>query len=77
MRRFEFLPCIPTRGTKVPAGPDCLHAIKQDGCRLIVVREDKRVRLFSRNGHDWSGRFPLITEAALRIRSSSGDLGCL
>ena len=24
-----------------------------------------------RNGHDWSGRFPLISEAALRNRNSS------
>src|SRR4029077_11472154 len=25
MRKIEFLPCSPTRGTKVPAGPDWLH----------------------------------------------------
>ena len=31
----------------------------------------RRVKLFTRNGHDWSGRFPLITEAALRNRCSS------
>ena len=29
------------------------------------------MRLFTRNGHDWSGRYPLITEAALRNKSSS------
>jgi bifunctional non-homologous end joining protein LigD len=29
------------------------------------------VRLLTRNGHDWSGRFPLISEAALRNRNSS------
>ena len=29
------------------------------------------MRLWTRNGHDWSGRFPLITEAALRNRNSS------
>ena len=29
------------------------------------------MRLWTRNGHDWSGRFPLITEAALRNRMSS------
>ena len=29
------------------------------------------MRLFTRNGHDWSGRFPLITEAALRNRNTS------
>jgi bifunctional non-homologous end joining protein LigD len=71
MRKVEFLPCLPTRGTKVPAGPDWLHEIKHDGYRLIVQREGKRVRLFTRNGYDWSDRFPLITEAALRNRCSS------
>ncbi len=71
MRKFEFLPCIPTRGTNVPAGPDWLHEIKQDGYRLIVQRDGKRVRMFIRNGHDWSGRFPRIAEAALRHRSTS------
>ena len=29
------------------------------------------MRLFTRNGHDWSGRFPLISEAALRNRNNS------
>jgi bifunctional non-homologous end joining protein LigD len=33
--------------------------------------DGKRVRLFTRNGYDWSDRYPLITEAALRIRSTS------
>jgi bifunctional non-homologous end joining protein LigD len=30
-----------------------------------------RVRLLTRNGHDWSNRYPLIVEAALRNRQSS------
>jgi bifunctional non-homologous end joining protein LigD len=68
MRKFE--PCIPTRGTQAPAGQDWLHEIKHDGYRLIVQREGKRVRLFTRNGHDWTDRYPLIVEAALRNRSS-------
>ena len=71
MRTHEFLPCIPTRGTKVPVGPDWLHEIKHDGYRPIVQREGKRVRLFTRNGRDWSDRYPLITEAALRNRNTS------
>jgi bifunctional non-homologous end joining protein LigD len=29
------------------------------------------VRLFTRNGYDWSNRFPLIADAALRNRQSS------
>src|SRR4051795_12661005 len=71
MRKTAFLPCIPTRATKVPAGQDWLHEIKHDGYRLIVHRDGKRVRLFTRNGYDWSDRYPLITEAALRMRSTS------
>ncbi len=63
--------CIPTRSTAVPAGQDWIHEIKHDGYRLIVQREGKRVRLFTRNGHDWTGRYPLIVEAALRNRASS------
>jgi ATP dependent DNA ligase domain len=71
VRQYEYQPCIPTRGTKVPAGPDWLHEIKHDGYRLIVVRDGARVRLFTRNGHDWTGRYPLIVEAALRNRQTS------
>jgi ATP-dependent DNA ligase len=33
--------------------------------------EAKQVRLFTRNGHDWTGCYPLIVQAALRNRSSS------
>ena len=71
MPTSAFEPCIPTRGTKVPDRPEWIHEVKHDGYRLIVQREGKRVRLFTRNGHDWSKRYPLIVEAALRNRNSS------
>ena len=61
MPKSAFEPCIRTRGTKVPDRPEW----------LIVQRDGMRVRLFTRNGHDWSDRFPLISEAALRNRTSS------
>jgi bifunctional non-homologous end joining protein LigD len=59
------------RGTGVPAGPDWIHEIKHDGYRLTVHRDGTRVRLFTRNGHDWTDRYPLIVEAALRVRIAS------
>jgi bifunctional non-homologous end joining protein LigD len=63
-----YAPCIPITGKAVPARPQWLHEIKYDGYRLILVREDKRVRLLTRNGHDWSDRYPWIVESALKNR---------
>src|SRR3954468_858888 len=68
MLHSEYQACLPTRGTKVPTGPDWIHEIKYDGYRMLVARKHKRVRLFSRNGHDWTARYPWIVEAALKNR---------
>ena len=64
----QFQPCIPTRGTKVPSGHEWLHEVKHDGFRMIVQRDGDRVRLFTRNGYDWSDRYPWIVDAARRLR---------
>jgi hypothetical protein len=68
-------PCIPTAARVPPAGPGWLHEIKYDGYRLVVRLEGRRVRLFTRRGHEWSDRFPRIREglASLRTRSSTID----
>src|SRR5436305_11879280 len=58
LKAFDF--CIPTRGTKVPHTPDWLHEIKYDGYRLRVERNGDRVRLITRNGYDWTQRYPWI-----------------
>ena len=34
-------------------------------------RDAAGVRLFTRNGHDWTGRFPLIAHAALSLKAAS------
>jgi ATP-dependent DNA ligase len=66
LKLFDF--CIPMRGTKVPDGPDWLHEIKYDGYRLRLERDGGRGRLISRNGYDWTGRYPWIVESALKNR---------
>ena len=66
LKAFDF--CIPTRGTKVPSAPDWLHEVKYDGYRLRVERNGDRVRLITRNGYDWTNRYPWIVEAALKNR---------
>ena len=63
-KAFDF--CIPTRGKKVPHTPDWIHEIKYDGYRLRLERDGDRVRLFTRNGYDWTKRYPWIVESALK-----------
>jgi hypothetical protein len=41
-----------------PARIGCTKS-SHDGYRLLVVRDGKRVRLLTRNGHDWTARYPL------------------
>jgi bifunctional non-homologous end joining protein LigD len=67
-------PCIPTRAVKPPAGPGWLHEIKHDGYRLQVRREGGAVRLFTRRGYDWSGRYPSIAVTAMLLRAKSFTL---
>jgi ATP-dependent DNA ligase len=64
-----FTPCIPTPCKAVPVSDAWFHEVKYDGYRLIVARDGDRVRLFTRNGHDWSGRYPWIEEAAPKNRN--------
>jgi bifunctional non-homologous end joining protein LigD len=68
LRKLEYQPCLPTRGAEVPSGPDFIHEVKYDGYRLLVERDDDRVRLFSRNGTEWTKRYLWIVEAARKIR---------
>jgi bifunctional non-homologous end joining protein LigD len=66
MPKFEF--CIPTVGKAVPAGAEWFHEVKYDGYRLRIERDDGRVRLITRGGHDWTKRFPWVAKAALSNR---------
>lgn len=42
--------------------------MKHDGYRMLVIRENERVRLLSRNETNWTRRYPWIVEAALKNR---------
>ena len=64
-------PALPCPADHPPNGGNWIHEIKHDGYRLMVRRDDAGVRLLTRNGHDWSERFPLILEAAGLLRARS------
>jgi ATP-dependent DNA ligase len=49
-------------------GKELHFLLKYDGYRLRVERDGDRVRLITKGGHDWSKRYPWITEAARKIK---------
>jgi bifunctional non-homologous end joining protein LigD len=63
---FDF--CLPTKSTTVPAGSDWFHEVKYYGYGLRLERDGDRVRLITRNGRNWTNRYPWIVEAALKNR---------
>src|SRR5690606_438885 len=45
-----------------PRGPDWVHEVKFDGYRLAGHLEGRSARLMTRNGLDWTERFPVVAE---------------
>ena len=64
-------PCLPRPAKKPPAGPGWIHEIKHDGFRIIARRDGNGVRLITRNGHDFSDRFPFIKLAVAALPAKS------
>src|SRR5262249_16507146 len=67
LRPIGFIePCQPSTGSKPPLG-GWLQEIKHDGYGLMAQRKGKRVRLFTRNGNDWSEFFPAVMRAVEQL----------
>jgi bifunctional non-homologous end joining protein LigD len=60
-------PCLATLKKHVPAGDRWVHEIKGDGYRLQVRIDQGKVTILTRRGHDWTGRFPTIRDAAREL----------
>jgi ATP-dependent DNA ligase len=79
--RASFIePCLPSPADKPPSGSKWIHEIKHDGFRLMARRDPVGIRLITRGGHDWAGRYPLMVEAVthLKVRSCliDGEVVC-
>ena len=60
----EFIaPELATLDDEVPEGPRWLHEVKYDGYRIVARKSGDDVILFSRNGLDWTVRFPAVAKA--------------
>jgi len=70
--RLAFI--SPQLASPVDQPPDSkhwIHEIKHDGYRCQVLLERGQARVLTRNGHDWSDRYPSIVHAAVSLRCQS------
>ncbi len=78
-RRLKVLttmsPQLATSREAAPRGDGWLHEIKWDGYRLMAFLESGKATLRTRNGLDWTGKFPALAKAieALPVGSAILD----
>lgn len=67
----QLTPQLATLVDRAPDG-DWVYEIKFDGYRILTRIRDGEVRLFTRNGHDWTDRLPRQVKAleALKLKDS-------
>jgi bifunctional non-homologous end joining protein LigD len=59
----KFAPQLCGQRESPPRGDDWLHEVKWDGYRMLADLDGGAVRLRSRNGLDWTAKFPAIARA--------------
>jgi bifunctional non-homologous end joining protein LigD len=59
----KLQPQLPVLVAAVPSGDQWLHEIKYDGYRIVARLARGEPRLISRNGNDWTAKFPTIVAA--------------
>ncbi len=57
-------PQLATLADAAPTNDGWIHEIKFDGYRIMAVVQDGRARLISRNGKDWTQRFPEVARTS-------------
>jgi bifunctional non-homologous end joining protein LigD len=67
-------PQLATLEKTPPQGDDWLHEIKYDGYRAIAAIASGQVRIYTRSGKDWTGRFGAIPRALQELDVGSALL---
>lgn len=57
----EPMLCTPVK--ELPVGAAWEYELKLDGYRALGLKSEGHTRLYSRNGKDFSARFPSVTRA--------------
>jgi bifunctional non-homologous end joining protein LigD len=60
-------PQLATLTSKVPVGDGWLFEMKYDGYRAMAAVAGDQVRIFTRNGHDWTKQFGYLVPALSRL----------
>lgn len=60
-------PTLATLAKEAPSGANWLHEIKFDGYRVLARYDRGKVQLLTRNGNDWSSRFPEIAKQVKKL----------
>ena len=70
--RLRFIePQLASPVDQPPEGKHWIHEIKHDGYRSQVVLGRGQARVFSRNGYDWTERYPSLVRAAMKLNCRS------
>lgn len=67
-------PQLATLREAPPSGPDWLHELKLDGYRIQALISDRQVKLITRNGKDWTARYPAVAAALSKLKVQSATL---
>lgn len=64
----EFVkPCLATLVDHAPRADNWIHEIKFDGYRIQARLENGEVKLLTRKGLDWTGKFATVAEAVAKL----------
>ena len=66
-RQFQLC----TLSTTIPAGSDWLFEMKYDGYRAQIAISGSEVRVYTRNGHDWTEQFKVILDPLRKLTTGS------
>jgi bifunctional non-homologous end joining protein LigD len=68
----NFQPQLASLSDRAPEGDEWLHEIKYDGYRLLVHIDGGSVKLITRGGLDWTGKFPALAHSLGELPLDTG-----
>ena len=69
---LEFIkPQLATSADQPTPRAGWIHEVKHDGYRTLLTIERRKAHAYTRNGFDWTERYPGITKAAAKLDCSA------